>query len=86
MSSVTRQIMSRRAPDAQIGAFLIALRIKGETIDEISSAAQVMRDLVEPVICKNKDLVDLVGTGGDSANLFNVSTGASFVVAALSQK
>ena len=86
MSSVMRQIMSGRATDAQIGAFLIALRIKGETIDEISSAAQVMRDLVEPVICKNKDLVDLVGTGGDSANLFNVSTGASFVVAAAGAK
>ena len=86
MSSVMRQIMSGSATDAQIGAFLIALRIKGETIDEISSAAQVMRDLVEPVICKNKDLVDLVGTGGDSANLFNVSTGASFVVAAAGAK
>ena len=45
-----RQIMSGRAPDAQIGAFLIALRIKSETIDEISYTAQVMRDLVEPVI------------------------------------
>ena len=86
MSSVTRQIMSRRAADAQIGAFLIALEIKGETIDEISSAAQVIRDLVESVIYKNKDLVDLVGTRADSANLFNVSTGASFVIAALSQK
>ena len=50
MSSVMRQIMSGRATDAQIGAFLIALRIKGETIDEISSAAQVIRDLVESVI------------------------------------
>ena len=67
--------MSRRAADAQIGAFLIALGIKGETIDEISSAAQAIPDLVEPVIYKNKDLV---GTGGDSANLFNVSTGAVF--------
>ena len=86
MSSVMRQIMSGRATDAQIGAFLIALRIKGETIDEISSAAQVMRDLVEPVICKDKNLVDLVGTGGDSANLFNVSTGASFIAAAAGAK
>ena len=86
MSSVMRQIMSGKAGDAQIGAFLVALRIKGETIDEISSAAQVMRDLAEPVIYKDKNLVDLVGTGGDSANLFNVSTGASFVAAAAGAK
>jgi anthranilate phosphoribosyltransferase len=82
MTQVMRQIMSGDATDAQIGALLLGLRIKGETIDEIAGAAGVMRDLATPVAVSGEHLVDLVGTGGDGANLFNVSTAACFVVAA----
>jgi anthranilate phosphoribosyltransferase len=82
MQAVMRQVMSGDATDAQIGALLIALRMKGETIEEIAGAAQVMRELVTPVKVSGPHLVDLVGTGGDGANLFNVSTGACFVAAA----
>ncbi len=82
MSGVMRQVMSGDATDAQIGALLVALRIKGETIEEIAGAAQVMRELATPVNVDCPHLVDLVGTGGDGANLFNVSTASTFVVAA----
>lgn len=82
MASVMRQVMSGDATDAQIGALLVALRIKGETIDEIAGAAQVMRELATPVQVNCPHLVDLVGTGGDGANLFNVSTASTFVAAA----
>ncbi len=82
MAAVMRQVMSGDATDAQIGGLLIALRMRGETIDEIAGAAQVMRELATPVTVDCPHLVDLVGTGGDGANLFNVSTGSSFVVAA----
>jgi anthranilate phosphoribosyltransferase len=64
----------------------VGLRIKGETIDEIAGAAQVMRELATPVLVDDPHLVDLVGTGGDGANLFNVSTAATFVVAAAGAK
>jgi anthranilate phosphoribosyltransferase len=82
MAAVMRQVMSGDATDAQIGALLVALRIKGETTDEIAGAAQVMRELATPVKVDCPHLVDLVGTGGDGANLFNVSTASTFVVAA----
>ena len=82
MATVMRQVMSGDATDAQIGALLVALRIKGETTDEIAGAAQVMRELATPVEVSCPHLVDLVGTGGDGANLFNVSTASTFVVAA----
>ncbi|MEQ9393729.1 anthranilate phosphoribosyltransferase [Haliea sp.] len=82
MASVMTTVMSGGATDAQIGALLVALRMKGETIDEIAGAAQVMRELATPVAVSGPHLVDLVGTGGDGANLFNVSTAATFVVAA----
>ncbi len=82
MAAVMRQVMSGDATDAQIGGLLVALRMRGETIDEIAGAAQVMRELATPVRVSCEHLVDLVGTGGDGANLFNVSTGSSFVVAA----
>jgi len=82
MMSVMRQVMSGDATDAQIGGLLVALRMKGETIDEIAGAAEVMRDLATRVSVDDENLVDLVGTGGDGANLFNVSTASSFVVAA----
>ncbi len=82
MRSVMRQIMTGTADDAQIGGFLVALRVKGETIAEITGAVEVMRELVTAVPIEDEQLVDIVGTGGDGANLFNVSTAASFVVAA----
>jgi anthranilate phosphoribosyltransferase len=82
MSAVMGHIMSGQASDAQIGGFLMALRVKGETIDEIAGAATVMRDLATPVEVDGDYLVDLVGTGGDGANLFNVSTASCFVAAA----
>ncbi|GAB3320420.1 anthranilate phosphoribosyltransferase [Haliea atlantica] len=82
MAGVMRTVMSGGAGDAQIGALLVALRMKGETAEEIAGAAQVMRELAIPVRVEGDHLVDLVGTGGDGANLFNVSTAATFVVAA----
>lgn len=82
MAEVMRQVMTGAASDAQIGAFLTAMRMKGETIDEITGAVQVMRELATGVKVNGKHLVDIVGTGGDKANLFNVSTAACFVVAA----
>ena len=82
MRAVMRQIMTGAADDAQIGGFLVALRVKGETIAEITGAVEVMRELVTAVPVADTQLVDIVGTGGDGANLFNVSTAASFVVAA----
>jgi anthranilate phosphoribosyltransferase len=82
MQAVMRQIMGGEATPAQIGGFLVALRIKGETIDEIAAATQVMRELVTAVEVSDEHLVDIVGTGGDDANLFNVSTASAFVIAA----
>lgn len=82
MRVVMQQIMTGEASDAQIAGFLIALRMKGETVDEIAAAAMVMRELATKVVTKNKTLVDIVGTGGDGAKLFNVSTASSFVAAA----
>jgi len=83
MNDVMRQIMTGGATDAQIGGFLVALRMKSESLDEITGAAMVMRELVTPVVVENRrHLVDIVGTGGDGANLFNVSTASAFVAAA----
>ncbi len=82
MTDVMRQIMSGAADNAQIGAFLMGMRLKGETIDEITGAVMVMRELATGVDVTGEHLVDIVGTGGDGANLFNVSTATTFVVAA----
>ncbi len=82
MKSVMQQIMTGQASDAQIGGFLVGLRMKGETIDEITGAAQVMRELATKVTISGEHLVDTCGTGGDGSNLFNVSTASAFVVAA----
>ena len=82
MISVMRTIMTGEATDAQIGAFLMGLRMKGEAIDEIVGAASVMRELSQKVDVPEDFLVDTCGTGGDGANIFNVSTASAFVVAA----
>ena len=82
MQSVMRVIMSGEATDAQIGGFLIALRAKGETVDEITGAAKVMRELATKVPLQSENLVDTCGTGGDGARLFNVSTASAIAAAA----
>ena len=74
MRKVMTQIMSGKATDAQIGGFLVGLRIKGETVDEIIGAAQIMRELSLTLKIDSQNLVDIVGTGGDEASIFNVST------------
>ena len=82
MQKVMMQIMQGQATEAQMGAFLMGLRVKGETVKEIAGAARVMRELAIPVNIKNQAAVDIVGTGGDSASLFNVSTACAIVVSA----
>lgn len=85
-ADVMRQIMSGQASDAQIAGFLVALRMKGESLEELLGTVMVMRELVVPVSLSEENLVDVVGTGGDGANLFNVSTASAFVAAAAGAK
>jgi anthranilate phosphoribosyltransferase len=87
MHDVMNSIMTGQTTDAQIGAFLIGLSMKGETIEEITASAKVMRALATPVEIGNSDyLVDTCGTGGDGLGLFNISTASAFVVAAAGGK
>ena len=86
MTAVMQQIMTGKATPSQIGGFLVALQMKGETIAEITAAAQVMRSLATPVDMGSDNLVDTCGTGGDGASTFNVSTASAFVVAAAGAK
>ncbi len=79
--TVMEEIMEGRATNAQIGSFLTAMRMKGETIEEITACATVMRDKCTK-LQPEKDVLDIVGTGGDEANTFNISTVSSFVVSA----
>lgn len=82
MTTIMRTIMTGGATDAQIGGFLIGLRMKGETVTEISAAAQVMRELATGVdISTLPHAVDIVGTGGDASGTFNISTASTFVAA-----
>lgn len=82
MRDVMLQVMTGGATDAQIGGLLLALRMAGETVDEIAGAASVMRDLSTKVNVNSDNLVDTCGTGGSGIPLFNISTAAAFVVAA----
>lgn len=81
MQSLMQQIMTGECTDAQIAGVLIALRMKGETIEEITAAAQVMASLASQVTVQAPHLIDIVGTGGDGISTFNVSTAAAFVAA-----
>lgn len=82
MTDLMRQIMSGQVPPEQIAAILVGLRIKVETVSEISAAAAVMREFALKVPVQSEHLVDIVGTGGDGAKTFNISTTAMFVAAA----
>jgi len=83
MLHVMRQIMRGELTPAQIGGFIVGLRVKKETIGEIAAAAQVMREFATMVEVKDdRHLVDTCGTGGDGAHTFNVSTASAFVAAA----
>lgn len=100
MIEVMNQIMSGEATPAQIGAFITALRMKGETIEEITGAARVMKERATPIIVgkgvldidrddiniDQETILDVVGTGGDGTNTFNVSTTVSFVVSSCGVK
>ncbi len=89
MLAIMRQVMSGQVPPAQLAALLMGLRVKKETVDEISAAAQVMREFATPVQIGLNDipnLVDLCGTGGDGQHTFNISTTAMFVAAAAGAK
>lgn len=79
--STATAIMEGHATPAQIGALLVALRMKGETIEEATAFAKAMRARVIPVHCQSKPLLDTCGTGGGAYRVFNVSTTAAFVLA-----
>ena len=86
MTTVMQQIMTGEATPSQIGGFLVALQMKGETVTEIAAAASVMRSLATPVDLDGEHIVDTCGTGGDGASTFNVSTASAFVVSAAGAK
>ena len=83
MRDVMRDIMTGQCTEAQIGAFMMGMRMKSESIDEIVGAVTVMRELADKVELNTLDgVVDIVGTGGDGANIFNVSTASALVISA----
>ncbi len=85
MHSIIHQCMDGQFNDAQIASFLALMRMKGETASELSAAAKVMRELAHSINLGD-DVIDIVGTGGDGKNTFNVSTASSFIVAAAGYK
>ena len=87
MISLMRQIMGGEVSPVMIAAIITGLRVKKETIGEIAAAASVMRELATPVkVPYDKHFVDIVGTGGDAAHTFNISSTSAFVVAAAGGK
>ena len=82
MRAVMNIIMTGDATQAQVGGFLIGLRMKGETVDEITGAVEAMRALATGVEAVGEHVIDTCGTGGDSSGVFNVSTACAFIVAA----
>lgn len=86
MQSVMNSIMHGEATSAQIAGFIVGLRMKGESVDEITAAAQVMRNLSSKVDIDCADLVDTCGTGGDGASTFNISTASALVAASAGVK
>ena len=86
MHQTMRNIMSGQYSSAQIAGFIVSLRSKGETVDEITAAANVMRELSTKVETDSDDLIDVCGTGGDGSNTFNISTTVAFVTAAAGAK
>lgn len=82
MTAVMNQIMTGECTPAQIGGFLVGMRMKGETVDEITAAATVMRELSTRVKVDVDHLVDTCGTGGDASGSFNISTASAIVTAA----
>ncbi|OGQ50803.1 MAG: anthranilate phosphoribosyltransferase [Deltaproteobacteria bacterium RIFCSPLOWO2_02_FULL_53_8] len=81
MVGVMEEVMTGGASPAQIGAFITALRMKGETVAEITGAARVMRDKATRITVKGDNIIDTCGTGGDESMTFNISTAAAFVAA-----
>lgn len=81
VAEVFRAIMDGRITSAQTAAFLVALRMKGETADELTGAAEAMLSRARTIACEDESAVDLCGTGGDSKGTFNISTTASFIAA-----
>jgi len=82
MHEIMQTIMTGGASPAQIGGFLVALRAKGETVEEVAAAAQVIREMASKIEVSGEHVIDTCGTGGDGAHTFNISTCAAFVVAA----
>src|SRR5688572_3480175 len=79
--SAMQEIMGGEATQAQIGAYLMGLRLKGETVDEIAGSASAMREAANHAPVTVPNVVDTCGTGGDGAHTFNISTTVAFVVA-----
>jgi len=79
MQAVMNLIMTGEATQAQIGGFLVGLRMKGETVDEITGAVMAMRALASGVKVHGEHVIDTCGTGGDSSGIFNVSTGCALL-------
>ncbi len=82
MMAVMTEVMEGEATPAQIASFMTALRIKGETVEEVTGAARIMRQKATGIDARSPVVVDTCGTGGDGSNTFNISTTAAFVVAA----